>query len=707
VIVRLAIWLPVLGFGLVFATSESRPVSADSPKEVPKSASKEDKLPKGAKLRLGDTRLVFRFAPAPTLLPPDYKAFALADGLEELQLFDVATGQPLEPAKKPSRNFGGRWMVVISGDGKRFVTNPSLTVREVPTGKEINTLKLPGGFNVATLPNIPTASLSADGKVMAQGGTGMGDKAGVVVWDVEKGTAIFQTGIPLNGAAIPVLSRDGKLVAIRGPGSGGLPPDTKPEDDPNRMVWVYEVESGKELLRGRLTPGAQQTGEGFAFAPDNSVLAASFGEGPIDVFDLKTGKRKSTILGRTGQGVCVAISPDSKSLAAVSTDGAIQRWNLADGKPLSTTTGPAAPSWLPRGLAFADNERILAWSNVGTCPLVWEAPSGKVLTQLPEHLFGIRSIAFAVGGKEILTTDEDGHIARWDATAGKLMGPVPLKPTRGMINGIGIGSRLAVDLMPDGTKAVTDSTPAAVMDLASGTEEFVLPRSGRTGCATSQIPSADMTKIINFSVPYEATLPARCTVWDLVTRQKVIEVELPVHPGSPPRAAISPSGKRMVTTYHVQTPPNNDLVLMVTGWDLKTGKKIAEVEDEKAGGHVFVAAVNDSHAIVSSGSGMLKAYDYEIGRPGEVLAADRPKGELLTGPVVVSPDGKRFASAGPSEERGMYAVKVHDWPSGRVLHTFTGHNSPISAIAFSPDGKTLATGSHDTTVLLWDLSAGK
>jgi WD40 repeat protein len=216
-----------------------------------------------------------------------------------------------------------------------------------------------------------------------------------------------------------------------------------------------------------------------------------------------------------------------------------------------------------------------------------------------------------------------------------------------------------------------------------------------------------MTKMIQFSVPYEPTLPARCVVWDLVTRQKVIEVELPVHPGSPPRAAISPSGKRLVTTYHVQTPPNKDLVLMVTGWDLKTGKKLAEVEDTEQGGHVFVAAVDDSHAIVSSGTGRLKAYDYEIGRPGEVLDVDRPMGELLTQPVVVSPDGKRFVSAGAAEEAGMYSVKVHEWQSGRVLHTFTGHHSPISAIAFSPDGTTLATGSQDTTVLLWDLNEGK
>ena len=84
----------------------------------------------------------------------------------------------------------------------------------------------------------------------------------------------------------------------------------------------------------------------------------------------------------------------------------------------------------------------------------------------------------------------------------------------------------------------------------------------------------------------------------------------------------------------------------------------------------------------------------------ELVVQSGHKGKILT--MAFSPDGKMLASAGDDD-----GIKLWDVETGKELRTFYGHKQTVNCIAFSPDGKKIASASNDFTVKIWDVMTGR
>jgi len=138
-------------------------------------------------------------------------------------------------------------------------------------------------------------------------------------------------------------------------------------------------------------------------------------------------------------------------------------------------------------------------------------------------------------------------------------------------------------------------------------------------------------------------------------------------------------------------------------WDVSTGK--LKLTLPKTGNGFSIAYSPDGKMLAGSGLKTIKFWDAETGQHKRTLENPQDKIDFeggffsMIGSIAYSPDGRTLASAEDDNE------KIHLWDleTGQIKQTYSGHKWDIESIAFSPDGKTLASGSNDGTILLWEV----
>lgn len=662
-----------------------------------------DPLPRGATARLGSTRMRDSTGWAGAALSPDGKFLVVGrpDGFARVE---VATGDPAGGiGPKSGGGYGGR--IELTPDGTRALTvgYSAAQVWEVASGKRLAEVKRPIPYGDGA------AALSADGKVLALGGARNFNEKDkpitALVWDVEKNAKRAEVTVLQNQTAGVALSPDGKVLATWGThyDQNTLKEGGDPATDPNRVVQFWDAATGKELAR---VPAGQYGQARVTFSPDGQTAAVSQGTGAIRLIDPRTGAEKRRVFGRGDQGVRTAFSPDGKTLASAGTDGTVQLFGVADGARGPVVECPIGPLTTGvRQVTFTAADRAVAWTAVGQTAVVWEVPSGKLLSPLAGHVAGVRSVAFAADGKEILSSGDDGLVLRWDAT-GKELGEVRLRGT----STFGAAARYplgSVQLTADGRTAVGQTTQSGIYDAVTGRQ--VAAPFGAFGFDTRTVLCPDARTLLAVpGIPFNAKKSPnslKVGVWDVATGAKVADIEVPA--GDVAAAAVSPDRSKLVTVLTTRAAGGGRGEFQVAGWELATGKKLGTYTEPGGFNTPFLAMSPDNAtALVTTPGEKLAVITLADGKVAREIGEGRVR---ITAAPVFAPGGKQVAVAvAPAGGvRSEAAVQVYDWASGKLAATFRGHVGAITCLAFSADGKRLATGGADTTVLLWDVAAAK
>jgi RNA polymerase sigma factor (sigma-70 family) len=696
-----------LGLALLAHSREQTPGPAPpppvagprDPSAPPRADPRDPSLPEGAVARLGSSRL--RVGNAAFALTPDGRSIVTVTPQGVVRTFDAKDGRLLERKQLTDRGDVdpvGQFHAQLSEDGRTALiqeatdTGGRLTVWDVPAGKRLFRRTDTGERHVLNF------GLSPDGKqlAVAEFDDNRAMKAALRVFDVTTGRTRQPGSTERNVYGINFMG-DGKRVVVSQTSGDGRGDST---------FACFDVSAEKELWR------LPRKGQRYAVSPNGrtvvSVGGRDLGFYVIEV-DPDSGKPTEAFTPdfAAQPDWRMVIAPDNRTLV-MNRSGEIVLWDLRSRKevrriPLPENAKNTISGYGPDVGAISPDSRTLV-TNVGYLQR-WDLDTGKPFFVPPpdDNLSGpIEHLAFTPDGKEVFASSWRKTSGRWDVATGKRIGLARewyghrLIRTRQGLRALG------ADVMHSHEVRVFDPVAGKALHTICWTDPKEVDVNGLQAYT---LTTDGKTLLVVHGEKGSPGVGGDCyvTACDLGSGRRLARFTVPAKNVRLRASPFSPCGRWVLLggmVYHVGTgrklfAPSGepDEQLAPANW---FARPVWFSEEGR-----LLAAFLRRNGEQSASRDTLAVWELASGK----VLARFPRAGLVV-QVAFAPDGSTLALLDARGVRLMDLLnggQLAEYRASDVACNFVDRGCATQTLAFSPDGRLLATGHEDGTVLLWSV----